>query len=77
MGAPAIPVVRAPSLTQQLGAANSIETLRKEGREGRAKVANILRRLASVAKEIEDVEGGEAVSANDTSVPVRRPAPDR
>ena len=45
------------------GTAISIETLRKEGRDGRAKVANILRRLASVAKEIEDVEGGEAVSA--------------
>lgn len=39
-----------------------IEALRKEGRDGRAKVAVIARRLANVAKEIEDVEGGEAVS---------------
>ena len=40
-----------------------IEALRKEGRDGRAKVAVILRRLASVAKEIEDVEGGDTVSS--------------
>jgi hypothetical protein len=39
-----------------------LETLRKEGgRDGRAKVALISRKLAAVAKEVEDIEGGEAV----------------
>lgn len=39
-----------------------LETLRKEGgRDGRAKVAVISRKLASVAREVEDIEGGEAV----------------
>lgn len=40
----------------------SLEALRKEGRAGRTKLAGILRRLANVAREIEDVEDGEAVS---------------
>lgn len=40
----------------------SLEALRKEGRVGRTKLAGILRRLANVAREIEDVEDGEAVS---------------
>lgn len=44
-----------------------LEALRKEGRVGRTKLAGILRRLASVAREIEDVEDGEAVSSNDSS----------
>lgn len=42
----------------------SLEALRKEGRVGRTKLAGILRRLASVAREIEDVEDGESVSYN-------------
>ena len=41
------------------GDTTAIEGLRKSGREGRAKVAVLLRRLSSVAKEVEDVPGGE------------------
>lgn len=48
--------------TPDVDATISLETLRKEGRVGRTKLAGVLRRLASVAREIEDVEDGEAVS---------------
>ncbi|KAK9897374.1 exocyst complex component Sec10 [Cystobasidium minutum MCA 4210] len=42
------------------GDLSSLEALRKEGRVGRTKLAGVLRRLANVAREIEDVEDGEA-----------------
>ena len=43
------------------GDTSRLDALRKDGgREGRAKVAAIARRLASVAREVEGVEGGDA-----------------
>ena len=42
-----------------------LEQIRKEeGREGRAKVAVIARRLAILAKEVETMEGGEETRAS-------------
>jgi hypothetical protein len=45
------------------GETTRLEALRKEGKEGRAKVAVIARRLLTVAREIEGVEGSEITKA--------------
>jgi hypothetical protein len=39
-----------------------LEALRKDGAQGRAKVAVISRRLAVIAREMDGVEGSEKVS---------------
>lgn len=45
------------------GETTRLEALRKEGKEGRAKVAVIARRLLTVAREIEGVDGSEVTKA--------------
>ena len=45
-----------------LGDISRLESMRKDGgREGRAKVAVAARRLMSLAKEVEGIEGGDLV----------------
>ncbi|CAH7688197.1 exocyst complex component Sec10-like protein [Phakopsora pachyrhizi] len=41
------------------GETNRLEALRKEGKDGRSKVAVVARRLLAVSKEVEGVEGSE------------------
>ncbi|GAA96373.1 uncharacterized protein L969DRAFT_91493 [Mixia osmundae IAM 14324] len=41
------------------GDTSRLDAMRKSGREGRAQAAVLIRRLSSVAREIEDIEGGE------------------
>lgn len=41
-----------------------LEAMRKGGREGRAKVAVAARRLMSLAKEVEGVDGAEKVRSS-------------
>ncbi|WAR59905.1 hypothetical protein PtB15_11B546 [Puccinia triticina] len=45
------------------GETTRLEALRKEGKEGRAKVAVIARRLLAVARDIEGVDGSEVTKA--------------
>lgn len=45
------------------GETTRLEALRKQGKEGRAKVAVIARRLLAVAKDVEGVEGSEVTRA--------------
>ncbi|KAG0145204.1 hypothetical protein CROQUDRAFT_659005 [Cronartium quercuum f. sp. fusiforme G11] len=45
------------------GDTTRLEALRKEGKQGRATVALVIRRLLAVAKEVEGVEGGEETRA--------------
>ncbi|MBW0500625.1 hypothetical protein O181_040340 [Austropuccinia psidii MF-1] len=45
------------------GETTRLEALRKEGKEGRAKVAIIARRLLSVSRDVEGIEGGELTKA--------------
>lgn len=53
-----------------------LETMRKEGgREGRAKVAVAARRLMSLAKEVEGVEGAEKVGDSRLRHPRRESSP--
>jgi hypothetical protein len=56
--------VRPLSLQADTTLPRRLDTMRKEGgKEGRAKVAVAARRLMSLAKEVEGVEGAEAVSS--------------